>query len=332
MLIVSLKDVDHKPCPSSVSDTKFDEEQNPKLYGQDAKDQLVTYIPGIPGLPPSSFPTFMHVHDPSSPSVEFLKIHSNKIMLCNAILMNTFEELEGEASRALESEFHIPVYPIGPVLMMDANMKQEDENACITWLDKKSKHSVVYISFGSLWNPSMELIKSIAEGIKASKKPYLWALRPSNLWPSPNVYEFLPEHFSEETDGLIIPWAPQLDVLAHSSVGVFLTHCGWNSTLESMSMGVPMIPIPIKVDQTTNCRLIIDIWKVGVKVKFVLRSDGPIVSSDDVERAVNLFFHDDEGSEMRSRAQKFKTAVERATQCGGTSYTNIEKFIHSFKK
>ena len=177
-------------------------------------------------------------------------------------------------------------------------MKQEDENACITWLDKKSKHSVVYISFGSLWNPPVELIKSIAEGLKASKQPYLWALRPSNLWPSSNVYELLPEHFSEETDGLIIPWAPQLDVLAHSSVGAFLTHCGWNSTLESMCMGVPMIPIPIKVDQTTNCRLIIDIWKVGVNVKFVLRSDGPVVSSDDVERAVNLFFHDDEGSEM----------------------------------
>ena len=316
------------PC---VSETKFDDEQNPKLYGHDAKDQLVTYLTGIPGLPPSSFPTFMQVHDTSSPFVEFLKIHSTKIMLCNAILMNTFEELEGEASRALQSEFHIPVYTIGPVLPMDAKMKQEDENACITWLDKKSKHSVVYISFGSLWNPSVELIKSIADGIKASKQPYLWALRPSNLWPSSNVYEFLPQHFSEETDGLIVPWAPQLDVLAHSSVGAFLTHCGWNSTLESMSMGVPMIPIPIKADQTTNCRLIVDIWKVGMNVKSVLHSDGPFVGSDDVERAVKLFFHDGEGSEMRNRAQEFKTAIKRATECGGTSYTNIEKFIHSLK-
>ena len=332
MLIVSLNDAKYKPCPSSVSETKFDEEQNPKLYGQDAKDQLVTYIPGIPGLPPSSFPAYMHVHDPSSLYVEFLKSYSDKLKLYNAILLNTFEELEGEASRALESEFHVPVYTIGPVLPMDLKMKQADESACIAWLDKKSKHSVVYISFGSLCNPSVELIKSIAEGIKASKQPYLWALRPSNLWPSSNVYEFLPEHFSEETDGLIIPWAPQLDVLAHSSVGVFLTHCGWNSTLESMSMGVPMIPIPIQSDQTTNCKLIVDIWKVGVNVKFVLRSDGPVVSSDDVERAVNLIFHEDEGSEMRNRAQEFKTAIKRATQCGGTSYTNIEKFIHSFKK
>ena len=273
----------------------------------------------------------MQVHDTSSRFIEFLKSYSDKLKLYNAILLNTFEELEGEASRALESEFHIPLYPIGPVLTMDAKMKQDDENACITWLDKKSEHSVVYISFGSLCNPSVQLIKSIAEGIKASKQPYLWALRPSNLWPSSNVYEFLPQHFSEETDGLIIPWAPQLDVLAHSSVGAFLTHCGWNSTLESMSMGVPMIPIPIKADQTTNCKLIVDIWKVGVNVEFVLRSDGPVVSSDDVERAVKLFFHDGEGSEMRNRAQEFKTAIKRATECGGTSYTNIEKFIHSLK-
>ena len=274
----------------------------------------------------------MHVHDPSNLYVEFLKSYSDKLKLCNAILLNSYEELEGEASRALESEFHIPVYTIGPVLPMDLKMKQEDENACITWLDKKSKHSVVYISFGTLCTASVDLIKSIAEGIKASKQPYLWALRPSSLWPSRNVYEILPEHFSEETDGLIIPWAPQLAVLAHSSVGAFLTHCGWNSSLESMCMGVPMIPIPIAADQTTNCKFIVDIWKVGVNVKFVLRSDGPVVSSDDVERAVNLIFHEDEGSEIRNRSQEFKTAIKRTTQCGGTSYTNIQKFIHSFEK
>jgi anthocyanidin 3-O-glucoside 5-O-glucosyltransferase len=131
----------------------------------------------------------------------------------------------------------------------------------------------------------------------------------------------------EETDGLIVPWAPQLHVLAHPSVCAFLTHCGWNSTLESISMGMPMIPIPFKSDQTTNCKLIVDIWKVGMNVRFALQSDEPVVDSDDLEKVVKRFVADREASELRARARQFKEKAIRAMQCGGTSYDHLQKLI-----
>jgi hypothetical protein len=272
----------------------------------------------------------MHMHDPSSKIVKFFEMQSAKLKLCRALLINTFEELEGDTCRALASEFEIPVYPVGPVSAGSALEEEEDKHGCIAWLDKKPKHSVVYISFGSLWLPKPELIRGIANGIRSSKRSFLWALRsPSS---TTDVHELLPRGFVEETDGLIVPWAPQLRVLAHSSIGAFLTHCGWNSTLESMSMGVPMIPVPIATDQITNRKLVVDIWKVGISVKFALHSDGPVVDSDDICRVVKLLCHESEGHEVRARAQKLMDGIESATRQGGASFVHLQDFIRSVKK
>jgi UDP:flavonoid glycosyltransferase YjiC (YdhE family) len=206
-------------------------------------------------------------------------------------------------------------------------LEEDDKHGCIAWLDKKPKHSVVYISFGSLWTPTRDLIRGIADGIRSSKQSFLWALRPSSS--TRDVHELLPPGFLEETDGLIVPWAPQIHVLAHSSIGAFLTHCGWNSTLESMSTGVPMIPVPMMADQTTNCKLVVDIWKVGIRVKFALRSDGPVVDSDDICRAVKLLCHNPEGREVRARVEKLMVGIRRA---GGSTSAHLRDFVRSWNE
>ncbi|GKE35040.1 7-deoxyloganetic acid glucosyltransferase-like protein [Tanacetum coccineum] len=67
--------------------------------------------------------------------------------------------------------------------------------------------------------------------------------------------------------GCIVNWAPQEDVLAHRAIGGFLTHCGWNSTLESIVQGFPMICWPFYVDQLVNSRFVGEVWNVRIDIK-----------------------------------------------------------------
>ncbi|MCO5568265.1 hypothetical protein L7F22_021962 [Adiantum nelumboides] len=312
-------------------------EEHCESMSRETHSRLVSYVPGVPPLHPSSFPTLLHIDGISDQRFATIREQFAILPNCQGVIVNSFEELEKDAYQALQEELPFPVSFVGPLIpsafLEDGDAKDtsvgasllEEKVECIEWLDGQKEQSVLYVSFGSLFHPSPEDLESIAKGIRESKQPFLWVIRPkSSLYM--DVAEILPKDFINDTKeyGLIIPWAPQVQVLSHPSVGAFLTHSGWNSTLESVSMGVPMIPCPIKSDQPTNCTFVCEVWKIGMALK--RHKDGTIRSLD-VERVLRTVLQQEDGKEMRKRATDLRDAARRATRAQGSSCMQMEQFI-----
>ncbi|KAF2318987.1 hypothetical protein GH714_012230 [Hevea brasiliensis] len=177
---------------------------------------------------------------------------------CSGIIWNSFEELERDALTTLAKDFVVPMFLIGPFHKhfpaSSSSLVTQDRN-CISWLDTQAPNSVLYVSFGSIAAINEAEFQEIAWGLANSKQPFLWVVRPG-LVNSSEWLEPLPDGFLEMTGGrgLIVKWAPQQEVLAHPAIGGFWTHNGWNSTLEGLCEGVPMICLPNFGDQLINAR------------------------------------------------------------------------------
>ena len=196
----------------------------------------------------------------------------------------------------------------------------KEDNSCITWLDKQIQNSVLYVSLGSLASIDKKELVEMAWGLANSKQPFLWVIRPGSV-DDLEWYKLLPEGFIEaiEENGCIVKWAPQKEVLAHGAVGGFWTHCGWNSTMESMSEGVPMICKPCFGDQRVNARYVSHAWKIGLQLENMFERG-------EIERAVKSLMVDKEGEEMRQRAKNLKEMVELCIR-GGSSYNSLNQLI-----
>ena len=186
----------------------------------------------------------------------------------HGIICNTFKELEFSILDTVCEKLHnIPVFPIGPLhKCYSASCMIAPDPSCMSWLDTQAPNSVLYVSFGSLAAISKELFMEIAWGLVNSKQPFLWVVRPKMVNGSENLF---PQEFLDVVaagKGHMVTWAPQEQVLAHSAVGGFWTHCGWSSTMESICEGVPMICLPFLADQTMNVRLITDVLGVGLQL------------------------------------------------------------------
>jgi pathogen-inducible salicylic acid glucosyltransferase len=185
----------------------------------------------------------------------------------------------------------------------------------------------VYVSFGSVVVLSKEQTEEIALGVKVSGHSFIWVIRPSSSKEEINSEENLPESFLTETSwqGLVVPWCPQLQVLSHASVGALITHCGWNSTLESLSFGVPLLAVPQWSDQTTNSLYIAEKWKTGLRVN--KRSADGLVGKEDVEKCIKMVMESELGVELRENALRWKKLSREAMGEAGSSNENIEEFV-----
>lgn len=221
--------------------------------------------------------------------------------------------------------------PTIPSMYIDQRLKDDKEygfsifkpisDVCIKWLTERASRSVVYVSFGSLAQLEAEQMEELAQGLKTCNEYFLWVVRSSEE-------SKLPENLSEETSkkGLIVSWCPQLEVLAHKATGCFITHCGWNSTLEALSLGVPLVAMPQWTDQSTNSKFIKDVWKIGIEAKIDERG---IVERAEIVRCINHVMEGEEGEEIRTNAKKWKEIAREAIDEGGSSDKNIEEFISS---
>eukprot|EP00253_Pinus_taeda_P014386 PITA_14386 len=306
---------------------------------EDPKD-IIDYIPGLPPLQPEDLPQDIQMGDASSGLHRLVVEQLSLLEETEWIIGNTVYELEREASDAVQ-ETAAPICSLGPFLpsvYLESECKHKDisvnstslslweEKDCSQWLDSKARSSVLYVSFGSLARMSKTQVEEIAMGLLESGQNFLWVVRPGMLDSDDNG-DVLPEGFLEKTKNraLVIPWCTQLSVLSHPSVGGFFTHGGWNSTLESLSLGVPMLVFPQAIDQYTHRMLVVNQWKIGLKLE-TCRDDG-VIERGEILRAVKLLVGSKEGEEMRRKSKEIRETIRQATSEGGSSWINMQRLV-----
>lgn len=252
----------------------------------------------------------------------------------DGILVNTWLDLEAATLGALKEKLgmvaQVPVYPIGPLVRP---VKPCERSKVLDWLDMQPNESVIYVSFGSGGTLSAKQTTELAWALESSGQRFIWVARPplendaaTALFKtghrSDDTPDFLPDGFLTRTrnTGVVVPiWAPQAEILSHPSVGGFLSHCGWNSTLESMINGVPMIAWPLYAEQNMNAAMLTE--DIGVAIRSKLLPTQEVIGREKIENMVRTIM--DKGDTRKARAKTLKASAENALGKGGSSYNSL---------
>ncbi|KAJ1421238.1 UDP-glycosyltransferase family, conserved site [Sesbania bispinosa] len=307
--------------------TKLDEEVSGEFRDLTEPIQLPGCVPVLGHDLPT--PT----QNRSSEAYQLYVERTKRMSIADGILFNSFLEMESSTIRALAAEGNdkIRFYPVGPITQK-MSRNDADKSECLKWLDNQPPCSVLYVSFGSGGTLSQRQINELALGLELSGQRFLWVLRP----PSDSVsaayleatkqdpLQFLPSGFLERTkeQGLVVPlWAPQVQILSHNSVGGFLSHCGWNSVLESIQEGVPIIAWPLFAEQRMNAVMLTDGLKVALRPKF--NEDG-IVEKEEIAKVIKCLMEGEEGKGMHNRMKNLKVSAANALKDGSSTQTLSE--------
>ncbi|ESW34801.1 hypothetical protein PHAVU_001G182400 [Phaseolus vulgaris] len=263
------------------------------------------------------------------------------------VIINSFEELEKAYVRDYKKVRNNKAWCIGPVSLCNkdgldksqrGNQASINEHHCLTWLNLQQPKSVVYVCFGSICNLITSELVELALALEDTKRPFVWVIREGSQFQGLEKW-ISEEGFEERTKGrglIIRGWAPQVIILSHPSIGGFLTHCGWNSTLEGINGGVPLVTWPLFGDQFLNEKLVTDVLKIGVSVGVEVpvkwgeeEKRGVLVKKDDIKRAICMVMDEDgeEGKERRERVRKLSEMGKRAVEEGGSSHLDITLLI-----
>ncbi|XWS76898.1 hypothetical protein CRYUN_Cryun01aG0217500 [Craigia yunnanensis] len=269
--------------------------------------------------------------DRKNDAYKWLLHHTKRYRLAEGIMVNSFVDLEGGTIKALQGKEpgKPPVYPVGPLVNVDPISSKADESDCLKWLEDQPHGSVLYVSFGSGGTLSYNQINELALGLEMSEQRFLWVVRSPNdnvanatffsAESQKNPFDFLPKGFLERTKGcgLVVPsWAPQAQVLSHGSTGGFLTHCGWNSTLESVVNGVPLIAWPLYAEQKMNAVMLTEVIKVALRPK---PNENGLVCREEIAKAVKGLMEGEEGKGVRNRMKDLKEAAAKVLKEHGSS-------------
>ncbi|KAK9932983.1 hypothetical protein M0R45_020199 [Rubus argutus] len=247
------------------------------------------------------------------------------------ILVNTFDALEPEALKAFDKYRLIGIGPLMPSAFLDGKdpsdksfggdlFQKSKDSAYTEWLNSKPKESIVYVSFGTMCSLSKIQMEEIAKGLLDSSRPFLWVII-ENQKNGEGKEEKLSCREELEELGMVVPWCSQVEVLSHPSLGCFVTHCGWYSSLESLVSGVPVVAFPQWSDQGTNAKLIEDTWKTGVRVE---PNEEGVVVGEELKRCLDLVMGSEE---MRRNAKKWKDLAREAVSEGGSSDNRLKGFL-----
>ncbi|CAL0302903.1 unnamed protein product [Lupinus luteus] len=311
-----------------INSSKLDE----MVSSEDRDPDELMEIPGCVPLHVKDLPLPFQFRS-STAYQKFLQ-RSKKFHLPDGVLMNTFYELEPDTVRALEELLRgkPKIYPVGPITQ-SGSIGQENGLEYLTWLDKQQPKSVLYVSFGSGGTLSQDQLNELALGLEQSGQNFLWVVRaPSNTATAAyfedgieDPLQFLPNGFLERTKerGLVVPsWVPQVQVLAHSSTGGFLSHCGWNSVLESVVQGVPIIAWPLFAEQSMNAAMISRGLKVALRPK--ANKDG-LVEREEIAKVVRGLMEGEEGKMIGKRMELLKNDADNAISEGGSSLKTLSE-------
>ncbi|KAJ4962247.1 hypothetical protein NE237_022186 [Protea cynaroides] len=320
---------------------------------QSFKDLTNTYLhfPGLPPIQASHVPqSLLDRDDPAYLDFIYFTAH----LPSRGILTNTFKALEPKAIKVIAEGVCVPdtpsppVYYIGP-LVADADGRAEDGDGggtveCLSWLDAQPSRSVVFLCFGSRGTFSAAQLKQIAIGLERSRQRFLWVVRDppltdeevttrsSSRHEEPDLEALLPEGFLGRTKDrslVVKTWAPQVQVLSKESVGGFVTHCGWNSVLEAVCAGIPMVGWPLYAEQYMNRAVLVENMKMAMPME---ASEDGFVSADEVEKRVRALMDSEEGRELRERSWKMREEAIAAWEEGGTSSVAITKLTESWNR
>ncbi|KAL1224498.1 UDP-glycosyltransferase 85A2 [Cardamine amara subsp. amara] len=295
-------------------------------------DTIIDWIPLMKNLRLKDIPSFIRTTNPDDIMLNFIIREAERAKRASAIILNTFDDLEHDAIQSMQSTLP-PVYSIGPLHLltkqeidkdneigrMESNLWKE-ESECLDWLNTKPQNSVVYVNFGSITVMSAKQLAEFAWGLAATGKEFLWVIRPDLV--AGDVAMVPPEFLTETADRrMLASWCPQEKVLSHQAIGGFLTHNGWNSTLESLCGGVPMVCWPFFAEQQTNCKYCCDEWEVGIEI-------GGDVKRDEVEAVVRELMDGEKGKKMREKAEEWQRLAEEVTEHeSGSSKLNFEMVV-----
>lgn len=263
------------------------------------------------------------------------------------IIINTFSELEIHALDAYnnnnlsrseqdqDQDALPPIYPIGPILNQSKSKSESEEAEITNWLDEQPPHSVVLLCFGSQGSLPVAQVKEIAIALDSIGCRFLWSLRrppQSNNAQFPGEYtsysDILPEGFLNRTEkkGKVVGWVPQLKVLSHEAIGGFVSHCGWNSILESIWYGVPIATWPLHSEQQVNAFQLVK--EIGIAVEITLdycerNKNQPIVTAQVIKKGISKLMETD--SAVRHEAKEMKEKSRASVIEGGSSYLSLGK-------
>lgn len=296
-------------------------------------------LPCLPPLKIRELPSFARIADEDNPYYQVVGLLEHTIDTLEnesadgvkpKILVNSFDELESDVIRSMEKK--LDLISVGPMPSFDKeeegefkDLFQTDHTVYLEWLSTKPEKSVVYISFGSYSMMSKRQLEEISRCLKEIHRPYLWIVRKDNR----DAERFDSEELASSTDGLVVDWCHQMEVLQHPSVGCFVTHCGWNSTLEAMVCGVPVVGVPQWTDQPTNARLIQE-WGIGVRGE--IGEDG-VIDMEELKRCIEAVMGDGDSAEkIREMAAYWKECAREAVAEGGSSERNLRVFLEDIKR
>ncbi|KAJ4967915.1 hypothetical protein NE237_014616 [Protea cynaroides] len=292
-------------------------------------DTTIDWIPGLRDIRLKDLFSFIRTTDSNDIWLNFLVDVAQSLLKATHVIFNTFDDLECEVLDAIACK--IPcIYTVGPQSMIGEQLQKSETRSmrpslwkedleCLKWLDKMEPNSVLYVNFGSSTVMTDQQLREFACGLANSKHPFLWINRPNVMMGKSAI---LPSEFVLETKdrGYLASWCPQDQVLLHSSIGGFLTHCGWNSTIESICGGVPLLCWPFFADQQTNCKYACTMWGIGIEID-------NNVKSEEVEILIKELMEGENGRNIKNKALEWKEKAQEATKQGGSSYNNFKRLI-----
>ncbi|TVU25598.1 hypothetical protein EJB05_28100, partial [Eragrostis curvula] len=244
------------------------------------------------------------------------------------LIINTSEAMEAAELDEIREGMAIPVFASRPSQEVFAGREnQSQDRRCLDWLNTQAPGSAIYVSLGSLAAMDSHEFIELAWGLAESKRPFLWVVRPSLIrgYESGALLDELQKEICSR--GMIVDWAPQDEVLAHPAICAFMTHNGWNSTIEAMLEGVPMISRPFLADQFGNARYVCDVWKVAIEVKVETQ-----LERGEIKAAIEKLMDSEDGKEVTKRMKNWKKAVDDGIKEGGSSHSAIVNLICSNRK
>nr|BAE72453.1 UDP-glucose: flavonol 3-O-glucosyltransferase [Rosa hybrid cultivar] len=276
-----------------------------RVLGTDEK--TLEFLPGFSKLEVADLPEGVVSGNLESPISSLLHKMGQQLPKAAAVAINSLEEAEPDVVNELKSRFR-KFLNVGPFnLTSPSPPLLKDDSGCLEWLDKHKPASVVYISFGSVVRPPPHELAAFAEALIESAFPFIWSFRG-------NPDDILPKGCDKSSlNGKLVSWAPQVQILEHAAVGVFVTHCGWNSTLESIVGGVPMIGRPFFGDQILNMRTVETVWGIGVGI------EGGVLTKHGAIKALELILRGKAGNEMREKIKVLKNLAQSAVEGDGSS-------------